>query len=94
MYLGRSCVDRHGSWVYVCRSYVHVPKISPGVQIGWKSRKTGLEVFCIFTPLYRRFRLSRAILTIQLIFLYRLVSKILNLTSYGSVLTRFSIDVR
>ena len=30
-----------------------------GAQNGWKSWKTMFYVFCLFTPLFRRFRLSR-----------------------------------
>ena len=47
----------------------------PSAQIAWKSRKTMFYVFCIFTPLYRRFSLSRAISAMRREILYRLVSK-------------------
>ena len=46
-------------------------------------------VFCLFTPLYRRFRLSRVSQSIDLDEIYRLVSKILNFTPCGSVFGRF-----
>ena len=75
--------------MYFCRSYVHVPKISTGAQIGLKSRKTGSHVFCIFTPLYRRFRPSGVLQTIDLEEIYRFVSKILNFMPSGSVLSHF-----
>ena len=48
-------------------------------------------VFCIFTSLFRRFRLSRVSQTIDLEEIYRLVSKILNFAPYGSVLSRFCV---
>ena len=48
-------------------------------------------VFCLFTPLYRRFRLSRVSQRIDLDEIYRLVSKILNFTPCGSVFGRFCI---
>ena len=57
-----------------------------GAQIGCKSRKTGCYVFCIFTSLYGRFRLSHALQTIDLEEIYRLVSKILHFMACGSVL--------
>ena len=46
-------------------------------------------VFCLFTPLYWRFRLSHALQTIDIEKIYRLVSKILNFMSCGLVLGRF-----
>ena len=49
-------------------------------------------VFCLFTPLYRRFRLSRVSQTIDLDEIYRLVSKILNFTPCGSVFDRFCVE--
>ena len=48
-------------------------------------------VFCLFTPLYWRFRLSRVSQSIDLDEIYRLVSKILNFTPCGSVLGRFCV---
>ena len=56
-----------------------------------KSRKTAYYVFCIFTPLDRRFRLSHVSKTIDLDEIYRLVSKNLDFMAYGSVLSRFSV---
>ena len=55
-------------------------------QLGCKSRKTGFYVFCLFTPLDRRFSLSHALQTIDLEEIYRLVSKILHFMASGSVL--------
>ena len=49
-------------------------------------------VFCLFTPLYRRFRLSRVSQSIDLDEIYRLVSKILNFTPCGSVFDRFCVE--
>ena len=51
-------------------------------------------VFCISTPLYRRFRLSRVSQTIDLEEIYRLVAIILNFAPYGSVLSRFCVFFR
>ena len=65
-----------------------------GAQIGCKSRKTMFYVFCLFTPLYGRFRLSRASQTIDIEKIYRLVSKILNFMPYGSVLSRFCVQCK
>ena len=65
-----------------------------GAQIGCKSRKTGFYVFCLFTPLYGRFRLSRASQTIDIEKIYRLVSKILNFMPCGSVLGRFCVQCK
>ena len=65
-----------------------------GAQIGCKSRKTGFYVFCLFTPLYWRFRLSRASQTIDIEKIYRLVSKILNFMPCGSVLGRFCVQCK
>ena len=48
-------------------------------------------VFCLFTPLYRRFRLSRVSQRIDLDEIYRLVSKILNFMPCGSVFDRFCV---
>ena len=65
-----------------------------GAQIGCKSRKTGFYVFCLFTPLYGRFRLSRASQTIDIEKIYRLVSKILNFMPCGSVLGSFCVQCK
>ena len=62
-----------------------------GAQNGWKSWKTMFYVFCLFTPLYRRFRLSRVSQRIDLDEIYRLVSKILNFMPCGSVFDRFCV---
>ena len=48
-------------------------------------------IFCLFTPLYWRFRLSRALQTIDIEEIYRSVSKILHFMACGSVLGRFSV---
>ena len=50
-------------------------------------------VFCLFTPLYRRFRLSRVSQRIDHDEIYRLKSKILNFTPCGSVFDRFCVEV-
>ena len=63
-----------------------------GVQNGWKSWKTTFYVFCLFTPLYRRFRLSRVWHAQDLDEIYRLVSKILNFTPCGLVFDRFCVE--
>ena len=62
-----------------------------GAQNCWKSRKTKFYVFCLFTPLYRRFRLSRVSHAQDLDEIYRLVSKILNFMPCGSVFGRFCV---
>ena len=49
-------------------------------------------VFCLFTPLYRRFRLSRVSHAQVLDEIYRLVSKILNFMPCGSVFDRFCLE--
>ena len=51
-------------------------------------------VFCLFTSLYWRFRLSHALQTVDLEEIYRLVSKILNFMACGSVLGRFSVSCK
>ena len=48
-------------------------------------------VFCLFTPLYRRFRLSRVSHAQDLDEIYRLVSKILKFTPCGSVFGGFCV---
>ena len=50
-----------------------------------KSRKQHFAIFWLFTPLYRRLRLSRVSQTVDLDEIYRLVSKILHFTPCGSV---------
>ena len=55
--------------------------------------KNRFYVFCLFTPLYRRFRLSRVSQTIDLDEIYRLVSKILNFMPCGSVFDRFCVHL-
>ena len=64
-----------------------------GAQNGWKSWKTRFYVFCLFTPLYRRFRLSRVSQRIDIDESYRLVSKILNFMPCGSVFDLFCVEV-
>ena len=49
-------------------------------------------VFCLFTPLYRRFRLSRVSHAQECEEIYRLVSKILNFMPCGSVFNRFCVE--
>ena len=62
-----------------------IKKISTGVQNGWKCRKARFYVFCLFTPLYRCFRLPRVPQREELFELYRLISKILHFMPSGSV---------
>ena len=54
--------------------------------------KPGFTFFCLFTSLFRRFRLSRAWHAQDLDEIYRLVSKILNFTPCGSVFGRFCVS--
>ena len=54
--------------------------------------KQGFCVFCLFTPLNRRFRLSRVSQRIDLDEIYRLVSKFFNFTPCGSVFDRFCVE--
>ena len=49
-------------------------------------------VFCLFTPLYRRFRVSRVSHAQECEEIYRLVSKVLNFTPCGSVFDRFCVE--
>ena len=56
--------------------------------------KTMFYAFCLFTSLYGRFRFSRALQTIDLEEIYRLVSKILNFMACGSVLGRFCVSCK
>ena len=49
-------------------------------------------VFCLFTPLFRRFRLSRVWHAQECEEIYRLVSKILNFMACGSVFDRFCVE--
>ena len=51
----------------------------------------GLEVFCIFTPLYRRFRPSRISQTVDIEEIYRFISKILDFMPCGSVFGHFCV---
>ena len=51
-------------------------------------------VFCFFTPLYWRFRLSHALQTVDLEEIYRLVSKILHFMACCSVLGRFYVSCK
>ena len=75
-------MDFHGfSWIFI--------DVHWGAQNGWKYRKTFFYVFCLFTPLFRRFRLSRVSQTQEREEIYRLVSKILNFMPCGSVFDRF-----
>ena len=53
--------------------------------------KTMLYVFCLFTSLYRCFRLSRVSQTQEREEIYRLVSKIINFTTCGSLFDRFCV---
>ena len=50
-----------------------------------------LYVFCLFTPLYRCFRLSRVWHAQECEEIYRLVSENLNFTPCGSVFDRFCV---
>ena len=63
----------------------HIMKNSTGVRIGWKCRKTRFYVFCLFTPLYLRFKLPRVAPREELFEIYRLVSEILHFMTSGSV---------
>ena len=56
--------------------------------------KTMLYVFCLSTPLDRRFMLCRASQTIDIEKIYRLVSKILNFMACGSVLGHFCVQCK
>ena len=56
-----------------------------GAQIGCKSRKTTFYVFWLFTPLFRRFRLSGVVLGEELFEIYRFVSSILHFMPSGSI---------
>ena len=62
-----------------------------GAQIGCKSRKTTSHIFWLFTPLYRRFRPSSALQTIDLEEIYRFLSKILDFMPCGSVFGQFCV---
>ena len=68
--------------------YQKCPKkslLSPRRQIACKSRKTTSYVFCIFTPLYRRFSLSSLAHGSGFDEIYRLLSKILHFMPPGSI---------
>ena len=56
--------------------------------------KPGFTFFCLFTPLFRLFRLSRVSQRIDLDEIYRLVSKIINFMPCGSVFDRFCVEIR
>ena len=57
--------------------------------LNWlKIAKNYVSRFFNFSPLYRRFRLSRVFRTIDIEEIYRLVSKILNFKPCGSVFGR------
>ena len=56
-----------------------------------ESRENNFLGFCLFTLLYRRFRLSRVWHAQDLDEIYRLVSKNLNFMPCGSVFDRFSV---
>ena len=89
------CVDRCGYvWICVdmCRYvWIYVDMCVGWVGLGCKSRKTTFYVFRLFTPLFRRLRLSRASKTIDIEEIYRFISKILNFMPSGSVLNRFCV---
>ena len=88
------CVKKSPKWRLLCEKVTKMTTFANfywAAQNGWKSRKTRFYVFCLFTPLYRRFRLSRVSQTIDLEEIYRLVSKILNFTPCGSVFDRFCV---
>ena len=78
-------MEVHGSPWKSMEIHGHIKKISTGVQNGWKCRKTGFYVFCLFTPLFRCFRLPRVPQREELFELYRLISKILHFMPSGSV---------
>ena len=59
-----------------------------------KIGKAMFYVFCLFTSLRGRFRLSPVSQTIDLEEIYRLVSKILNFMACGSVLGRFFVSCK
>ena len=58
---------------------------SEGAQIACKSRRTTSHVFWLFTPLFRRFRLSGVVLGEELFEIYRFVSSILHFMPSGSI---------
>ena len=62
-----------------------------GIQNDWKSQEPMFYVFCLFSTLYRRFRLSRISQTQEHEEIYRLVSKILNFMPCGSVFDRVCV---
>ena len=63
-------------------------------KIAKESRRQGFHVLCLFTPLFRRFRLSGVSKTIDLDETYRLVSKMFNFMPCGSVLSKSSANRR
>ena len=73
--------------------YQKCPKshfLFPSRQIAWKWRKTTFYVFCIFTPLYRRFSISSVAHGSGFDEIYRLLPKIIHFMPSGSK----SIDFR
>ena len=74
---------RRVSWIFVNFHW--------GAKNCWKSRKTKFYVFCLFTSLYRRFRLSRVSHAQECEEIYRLVSKIISFMPCGSVFDRFCV---
>ena len=81
-------------------SFLHLPKLDfhrfslifiEVLKIAENLEKQKFYVFCLFTPLYRRFRLSRVSHAQDLDEIYRLVSKILNFMPCGSVFDRCSV---
>ena len=96
----RSMEVHGGPWIFIdfrkfSRSFRWLSEVlmnfRRGAQNGWKSRKTMFCVFYLFTPLYRRFSLSRVSQTRELEEIYRLVSNIRNFTPCGSVFGRFCV---
>ena len=65
-----------------------------GAQNCERIPKTRVSRFCLFTPLLRRFRLSRVSKSIDLDDTYRLVSKMFNFMPCGSVLSKSSANCR
>ena len=64
------------------------------LKLAANHEKQGFTVFCLCTPLDRRFMLCRASQTIDIEKIYRLVSKILNFMACGSVLGRFCVHYK
>ena len=83
LFLGPWGVNRYTDFLWFSQIFVN---FHWGAQNGWKSRKTKFYVFCLFTPLYRRFRLPRVPQREELFEIYRLVSKIVHFMPCGLVL--------